>query len=202
MSDVRPAGPQDRDLVARIAAEGFFADPVMGWVFRDPDRRLDQLVELFGGLFDDMVPDRGVVHLLDVACTALWRRPDFDEARPARERAPDSAAEPPSSSFSDEEVERLIILGGLMAEGHPHERHWYLNVVSTRPSHQGQGLGAAVLAPVLEDADDRGWPCYLESSNPRNVSLYLRHGFVETGQLHLPDGPHLTQMWREPVDRD
>lgn len=202
MSDVRPAGPEDRDLVARIAAEGFYADPVMGWVFRDPDRRLAQLVNVMGGLFDDMVPDRGTVHVVEGACTALWRRPDFDQLRPASARLHD--AEPPPEVvpdlFTDEEVERLITLGGVMAEGHPHERHWYLNVVSTLPSHQSQGLGTAVLAPVLDDADDNGWPCYLESSNPRNVSLYLRHGFVETGELPLPDGPSLIQMWREPQD--
>ena len=197
MSDVRPAGPEDRELVARIAAEGFFDDPVLGWVFRDPVRRLDNLVELFGGLFDDMVPDRGTVHVLDAACTSLWRRPDFEEVRPASERLEDAPA-PAPTAFTDEEIERLIILGGVMSEGHPHERHWYLNVVSTLPSQQGRGLGSAVLAPVLDDADDNGWPCYLESSNPRNISLYLRHGFVETGQLHLPDGPYLTQMWREP----
>jgi len=202
MSDVRPAGLEDRDLVARIAAEGFFDDPVMGWVFREPERRLAQLASVMGGLFDDMVPDRGTVHLLDAACTALWRRPDFDEVRPASERMHD--AEPPPEPvvdlFTDEEVERLTILGTVMAEGHPHERHWYLNVVSTLPSRQSQGLGKAILGPVLDDADDNGWPCYLESSNPRNVSLYLRHGFVETGQLPLPDGPSLTQMWREPQD--
>ena len=86
-----------------------------------------------------------------------------------------------------------------MAEGHPHEPHWYLNVVSTLPSRQGQGLGSTILPPVLAEADAEGRPCYLESSNPRNVSLYLRHGFVETGELPLPDGPSLIQMWREPV---
>ena len=94
-----------------------------------------------GGLFDDMVPDRGTVHLLDAACTALWRRPDFEEVRPASERMQD--AEPPPEDapnpFTDEEVERLIILGGVMAEGHPHEPHWYLNVVSTLPSPPGPG---------------------------------------------------------------
>jgi GNAT superfamily N-acetyltransferase len=202
MSDVRPAGLEDRDLVARIAAEGFFDDPVMGWVFREPERRLAQLTSVMGGLFDDMVPDRGTVHVLDAACTALWRRPDFDEVRPASERMHDAepAPEPVVDLFTDEEVERLRILGTVMAEGHPHERHWYLNVVSTLPSRQSQGLGKAILGPVLDDADDNGWPCYLESSNPRNVSLYLRHGFVETGQLPLPDGPSLTQMWREPQD--
>ena len=200
MSDVRPATVEDRELVARVAAEGFYDDPVLSWVCRDGSRRLEQLVDLMGGLFDDMVPDRGTVHLLDAACTALWRRPDFEEVRPASERMAD--APPPQDEgpglFSDEEVERLIVLGGIMAEGHPHEPHWYLNVLSTLPSRQGQGLGSAILRPVLDQADADGLPCYLESSNPRNVSLYLRHGFVETGELPLPDGPSLIQMWREP----
>ena len=158
-------------------------------------------MNLMGGLFDDMVPDRGTVHLLDAACTALWRGPDFDQVRPASERMQDAEApEPAPSPFSDEEVERLIILGSVMAEGHPHEPHWYLNVVSTLPSRQGTGLGSTILQPVLAEADAEGRPCYLESSNPRNVSLYLRHGFVETGELPLPDGPSLIQMWRDPME--
>ena len=199
MSDVRSAGLEDRDLVARIAAEGFADDPVLRWVFRDPDQWLERGLELFGGLFDDMVPDRGTVHLLDAACTALGRRPDFEEVRTAGDRVEEPAPQTPPTSFTDEEIERLIILGGVMSEGHPHETHWYLNVLSTLPSRQGQGLGSAILKPVLEEADAEGLPCYLESSNPRNVSLYLRHGFTETGQLPLPDGPSLIQMWREPM---
>ena len=200
MGDVREATTDDRELVARIAAEGFYEDPVLSWVLRDHTTRLDQLVHLMGGLFDDMVPDRGTVHLLDASCAALWRRPGFDEMRPASERLQD--APPPTGPepgpFSDDEVERLIVLGGIMSEAHPHEEHWYLNVLSTLPSRQGQGLGSGILRPVLDEADADGLPCYLESSNPRNVSLYLRHGFVETGELPLPDGPSLIQMWREP----
>jgi GNAT superfamily N-acetyltransferase len=200
MSVARLATLDDRELVARIAAEGFYDDPVLSWVLRDDSKRLAQLVNIMGGLVDDMLPDRGTVHVIDAACAALWRGPDFDEARPASQRMQDAPeSEQPEDLFSEEEVERLITLGGVMAEGHPHERHWYLNVVSTLPSHQNRGLGSAVLQPVLEDADLQGWPCYLESSNPRNVSLYLRHGFVETGQLPLPDGPSLIQMWREPM---
>lgn len=198
MTEVREATPDDRLLVARIAAEGFYDDPVLSWVLRDDATRLEQLVHLMGGLFDDIVPDRGLVQLLDAACATLWRRPHFDERRPASERLED---EPPSDGpgpFSEEEVERLVVLGGIMADAHPHEPHWYLNVVSTLPSHQGQGLGSRILQPVLAEADAEGHPCYLESSNPRNISLYLRHGFVETGRLPLPEGPSLTQMWRDP----
>ena len=43
MPDVRPATLDDVDLLARIAAAGFYDDPVLSWVFRDDGRRLDQL---------------------------------------------------------------------------------------------------------------------------------------------------------------
>ena len=200
MSDVRSATPEDRELVARIAAEGFYDDPVLSWVCRDDDRRLEQLVNLMGGLFDDMVPDRGTVHLLDAACTALWRRPDFDQVRPASERMQD--AEP-----AEERAQPVLRRGGGAAH-HPRRR-----------DGRGPPARAALVpqrgqhAPVPPEPGPRirrsssrcsprptprAWPCYLESSNPRNVSLYLRHGFVETGELPLPDGPSLIQMWRDP----
>lgn len=41
-------------------------------------------------------------------------------------------------------------------------------------------------------------PAYLESTNPRNVSLYERHGFAVTGSIDLPGGPSLSAMWRDP----
>lgn len=84
-----------------------------------------------------------------------------------------------------------------MHEAHPEEPHWYLNVVSTLPAHQGRGLGAAVLEPVLERADAEGVACYLESTNPRNRTLYYRKGFLDMGEIHLDGGPTLLQMWRD-----
>jgi hypothetical protein len=31
------------------------------------------------------------------------------------------------------------------------------------------------------------------------MTLYRRHGFVETAELNLPDGPSLYAMWRDPA---
>ncbi len=194
MSAVRPATIEDRDLVARVAAESFYDDPLMSWVLRDDERRLEQLVFVFGGLVDDMLPDRGTVHVADGASVSLWRSPDFDHGAPPADGGESFLAGP----FTPEELGRFAVLGEAMASNHPHEPHWYLNVVGTLPSRQNQGLGGAVLRPVLERCDTDGVPAYLESSNPRNVSLYLRHGFVDTGEITLPDGPSLIPMWRDP----
>ena len=82
---------------------------------------------------------------------------------------------------------------------HPNEPHWYLATLGTVPERQGQGVGAALLQPVLALADEEGMPAYLESSKERNVPFYSRFGFEVVEELHSKVGsPPLWRMWREP----
>jgi ribosomal protein S18 acetylase RimI-like enzyme len=94
----------------------------------------------------------------------------------------------------------LLALGmRRMERAHPHGApHWYLSLLATDPACRGQGLGSAVLAPVLASCDAEGMGAYLESSKRRNVDFYAHHGFREIGALRLPSGPELWLMWREP----
>ena len=140
------------------------------------------------GLARDMVPDGDAVHLADSASAAFWRDPSFEHGRTTADRVGEPEGESPVP-FAPDELERLGILGQLMMANHPHEPHWYLNVVSTFPERQGRGLGAAVLQPVLDRCDADGVRAYLESSNPRNLSLYRRQGFVDAGVLTPPGRP-------------
>lgn len=87
-----------------------------------------------------------------------------------------------------------------MEKVHPTEPHYYLEFLGTRRGHQGRGGGTSIMQPMLERCDAEGVPAYLESSNPRNIPFYARHGFVETGTVQAPkDGPTLTLMWRDPL---
>lgn len=194
MAIVRPATTDDLDLLARIAGEGFYDDPVMTWLMPDDDRRLHQLTTMFRGLAEDFAGERGRTLLADDASACFWRDPTFDHH--AEGDGDDEGG--PSELFTPDEQERLALLGAAMHEAHPTEAHWYLNVVSTLPSHRSRGLGAAVLAPVLAQADADGLPCYLESTNPRNRTLYYRHGFEDLGDIEFGDGPGMRQMWRLP----
>ena len=51
---------------------------------------------------------------------------------------------------------------------------------------------------MLNRIDRGGFPAYLESSNERNLDLYVRHGFRVTGEVAIPRGPTIWPMWREP----
>ena len=85
-----------------------------------------------------------------------------------------------------------------MAEHHPHEPHWYLPLIAADPSWIGQGLGTSLMKHALRRCDEGGIAAYLESSNPRNISLYERHGFRIIGQIQHGSSPTLTPMLRTP----
>ena len=193
---VRLATAADQVLLETIAAEGFYDDPVMRWVLRDDARRLDQLRSMFGSLVRDTLPDRGQIHVAADASTAMWRDADFDHHADADSANADAYFE--VGRYQPDELERLALLDAAMHEAHPREPHWYLNVLSTLPERQGQGLGGAALQPVLQRCDADGVAAYLESTNPRNRTLYRRQGFVDGDEIAVGDGPTMLQMWREP----
>ena len=86
-----------------------------------------------------------------------------------------------------------------MEKIHPTEPHYYLEVLGTKQGLQGKGIGSAVMSDVLARCDGEGLPAYLESSNPRNIPFYARHGFEVRDLVPRPEGaPPLTPMWREP----
>ncbi len=94
---------------------------------------------------------------------------------------------------------RARVVGDALVDvekAHPSEPHWYLAALGVRPDCHGQGRGSALLEAGLARADAEAMPCYLESSNPRNVPLYERHGFEVIAEHWLPDGPVMTYMWR------
>ncbi|MEW6149322.1 MAG: N-acetyltransferase, partial [Pseudomonadota bacterium] len=43
---------------------------------------------------------------------------------------------------------------------------------------------------------EEGIAAYLESSNPRNISLYKRHGFKIIGEIQHGTSPTMTPMLR------
>jgi ribosomal protein S18 acetylase RimI-like enzyme len=96
-------------------------------------------------------------------------------------------------------VKRLMGLANTMDKVHPKDRHYYLQFIGVDPEHQGQGLGSALMQPVLDRCDQEGCGAYLENTKEANLSFYQRHGFKVTSKLDLGQGtPPLWLMWRDP----
>ena len=79
---------------------------------------------------------------------------------------------------------------------HPQEDCWYLPLIGVDPVYQGRGYGGALMAHALQQIDEEHLPAYLESSNPRNISLYERHGFETLGEVQLGSSPTFVPMLR------
>ena len=74
---------------------------------------------------------------------------------------------------------------------------WYLEYLGVDPRSQSLGLGSLILKDSLSKIDDLHQPAYLESSNPRNMSLYERHGFKAVNKFQFGEGPLIHTMFRE-----
>ncbi|POG43028.1 N-acetyltransferase [Streptomyces sp. ZL-24] len=71
---------------------------------------------------------------------------------------------------------------------------WRLETLGVRPERQGQGLASTLLVFALAEAVRRGCAqVVLDTSDPRNVRLYERHGF-HTTQTDTGDGPPVWTM--------
>jgi ribosomal protein S18 acetylase RimI-like enzyme len=167
----------------------FAADPAARWTWPRSHQYLDampKLVQAFGG----NAFAHGSANATD-GCTgaALWLPPGV---HPDEEKMAEIMRATVAPSRHDE----VFSMFEQMAKYHPSEPHWYLPLIGVDPAHQGKGHGNALMAHALARCDRDRTPAYLESSNPRNISLYLRHGFEPLGAIQAGTSPTIVPMLR------
>ena len=190
---VVPASFDDRERLADVLARAFQDDPVSGWVFPDPQDRARRHRGFTGVFLDHALANGQVDTTPERNGVALWISVGPGDSEPeGLEEALRSALGPAWHNFS--------LLGEQMDANHPHDRrHWYLQFIAVDPEFQARGVGTALIRHRLAEFDAAEIPAYLESSSPRNFSLYEQLGFRKIGRaIRLPDGAVMQPMWREP----
>ncbi|ASR37826.1 hypothetical protein BAY61_25660 [Prauserella marina] len=193
---VRVAAGTDRDETLAVLRSAFAADPFVGWLFPDPATRDDLQTRFYLPLLSHPRAETTLLGTGEAAAIWLSLAPGqspFGDIEDAGDTGDTEAA------FGDNAA-RLAIAGEHLAERHPTgSAHHYLAVMGVVPGAQGTGLGSVLLRHGLARADAEGVGSYLEASTAGSRQLYLRHGFADLGEpVHLPDGPTLWPMWREP----
>jgi ribosomal protein S18 acetylase RimI-like enzyme len=188
-STVRIGTARDRKSVVDVITLGFVTDPMTRWTLPNAAQYLavmPEMIDAFGGKAFEL----GSAYCVDdFSGAALWLPPGTE---PDSERLGALIAQHASGPVQE-------AAGGVfeqMAAYHPHEPHWYLPLIAVDPACQGRGLGGALLTQALARCDADRLPAYLESSNPRNISLYQRHGFEVLGRIQVGGSPVLTPMLR------
>jgi ribosomal protein S18 acetylase RimI-like enzyme len=169
----------------------FAADPMTRWAWPEPRQYLAAMrsfVSAFGG----GAFARGTGYCTgDYTGVALWLGPGVHPDAERMGELMDRTTSPAARAEGPDIFEQ-------MAKHHPTEPHWYLPLIGVDPAHHGRGQGEALMAFALERCDRDRLPAYLESSNPRNVKLYRRHGFEPVGAIRVGSAPPLVPMLRRP----
>ena len=192
---VRRVAAGDREALAAVLARSFHDDPVMSWFFPDPERREAQNRRFFAMRLRQLVP-QGETYTVDRELgAALWAPPD------AWRLGLLESLRMGVSLFPALGRRAAIIARGvdMIERRHPAAPHYYLAVLGTEPAAQGQGIGGALLGPVLDECDREGIGAYLESSKERNIDFYARYGFRVLEEVRMPKGPPVWPMWRDPA---
>jgi len=187
--EVHVASEREQKAVIDVITLAFSTDPMARWAFPDPETYLavwPETIKAFGG--NGFA--HGTVHLVDGGgAAAMWLppgvEPDIERLTILTERH----APPERQTDMTQVFEQ-------MGRFHPEQPCWYLPLIGVDPACQGRGDGSALLRYALEHVDRTGAPAYLESSNPRNVPLYERHGFEVLGSIQAGSSPTVVPMLR------
>jgi ribosomal protein S18 acetylase RimI-like enzyme len=187
--EVKSAGANVQASVVSTIVLGFAADPMARWAWPDSSeylRIMPQFVKAIGG----RAFENGTAYITEGArAAALWLPPGIEPDEAAMGAVMAQTLRPETADDME------FILQG-MAEHHPSEPHWYLPLIAADPNWVGQGLGTSLMKHALRRCDEEGITAYLESSNPRNISLYERHGFRVIGAIQHGSSPTMRPMLR------
>ena len=189
--DIRGAASNEMPQTVASIVAAFITDPIARFAWPSPHDYLGAMPlatrEFAGGSFQ-----HGTAYVSEDFCgAALWLPPGVHPNGEALARVFRDTANP-------ECLDDLLATFEKMEQSHPDEPHWYLPMIGVEPNAQGRGLGGALMRHAVARCDDDGVAAYLESSNPRNITLYERHGFDVVGEIQVGAAPVVTPMLRRP----
>jgi ribosomal protein S18 acetylase RimI-like enzyme len=187
----RTLTPDDQARAVATLALAFAGDPVTRWAWPNALEYVSLFPD-FARAFGGHAFAHGGAHATDgFAAVALWLPPDVHPD----EEAMGSLMQ---RTLTETRLEEVSAIFEQMAAYHPSGPHWYLPLIGCDTAYQGQGHGSALMAYALAECDRQQLPAYLESTNPRNITLYLRHGFESLGTIQVGSAPPLIPMLRRP----
>jgi len=195
-----PLAKSQAAQAADTLARAFLDDPFFTYALPDSDRRLQVLI-WFYKRFVRYALRHGRIHTTpSLDGIAIWfgpRKTDLDWLGVLQ-----TGLFLVPLKLSSQEFRRTMELQNCADRLHAKLAtgpHWYLSELGVEPSRQRQGVGHALLQPMLAQADHDLLPCYLETNKEKNVRFYEANGFQIAGlEQATPQAPHTWAMLRNP----
>lgn len=198
-SKVRAVTEPDAEQAIAALTLAFATDPVIRAFYPDPLDHLTHFPEMMRINIGPSIAHNASFYVEGFSAAAIWFPPaDPDgDGEAEKERGRQMGALIQDTAVKDGNEDLFIALEE-MGKWHPDVPHWYLFAIGVDPDHQSEGLGSTLMEHMLPKSDADGALAYLESSNPRNVPFYLRHGFEVMEVVQVGTSPTFTLMAREP----
>jgi GNAT superfamily N-acetyltransferase len=188
MNEVKNYSKEEQLIAVDILLLAFSSDPFQRYLMPDPSIFFKNSTIWFNNAASQSISTKSLFGTEDYSGVALWFPPDyvveFDAIGETLQDLPQNSQKNIFQYFNELEKNR------------PKDA-WYLEYAGVDPSKQSLGVGSALLKNSLHKIDNLHQPAYLESSNPRNMSLYERHGFETVTKIQFGDGPPMHTMYRE-----
>ena len=181
----------DEAAIVDVLVRANLADPASRWLWPGPQQfhmHFPSFVKAFGGR---AFAHKSAYYVDGYSGATLWLPPNVNPDE-------DSLITLVKRTVYDQIQKDFFSVFEQMGRYHPSEPHWYLPLMGVDPSQQGKGVGSALLQHTLMQLDHDNKLAYLESSNPRNIPLYKRHGFEILGTIQIGSSPPITPMLRTP----
>jgi ribosomal protein S18 acetylase RimI-like enzyme len=191
IESIRTIKTKDRTKAIETLVLAFASDPQLRFLYTDPLKYQTYAFDFFKAFGGNAFEQESAHQAAGYSGVALWLPPD---THPNEEDLVNLIHK------SADESKIQTVLSVLEQQGHyqPDEPHWHLPLIGVDPSKQGNGYGSSLLQYGLELIDRQGSIAYLENTNPRNKTLYERHGFEELGVIQVNDSQPLFPMIRYP----
>ena len=187
---ITTAASSETEHILNILVLAFSADPIERWLYPDPHEYLSNFPIFLKAFTDKAFKSDNAYYLDGYAGAALWLPPgvqlDEEPVIAALERTVDPR----------KQADTFATLAQ-MSHYHPREPHWYLAIMGVDAAQQGQGYGSILLKHTLALCDRDHGLAYLESTNPKNIPLYERHGFELLGTIQAGACPPMFPMLRK-----
>ncbi|MDJ0673879.1 MAG: GNAT family N-acetyltransferase [Calothrix sp. MO_167.B42] len=188
---IKTANKDDIESIVSSIVLAFSTDPAARWMYPSSQQYLKNYPELIRVFGAQALEYQTIYCTDDYVGAAFWFPPQSKIDS-------DAIGGFLQQTISGQRQQEIFAVLEQMESYHPHEPHWYLAILGVEASHQSQGYGSALMRHKLEECDRTNTIAYLESSKPKNIPFYEKHGFKVIGEIQAGESPTIFPMLRYP----